>query len=59
LSARITTLADAVGAIPDGASVAVTKFNPMEAARELIRQRRVGLHLIGVPTASFAVDLLI
>ena len=59
MSARFTTLADAMDAIPDGASVAVTKFNPMEAVRELIRQRRVGLHLIGVPTASFAVDLLI
>jgi glutaconate CoA-transferase, subunit A len=55
----MTTLADAMGAIPDGASVAVTKFNPMEAVRELIRQQRTGLHVIGVPTAGFAVDLLI
>ena len=59
MSARMTTLADAMGAIPDGASVAVTKFNPMEAVRELIRQQRTGLHVIGVPTAGFAVDFLI
>ncbi len=59
MSTIFISLADAVGAIPDGASLAVTKFNPMAAVRELIRQRRKNLHLIGVPTAGFAVDLLV
>ena len=37
-----------MGAIPDGASVSVTKFNPMEEIHELIRQCRVGeLHALG------------
>jgi hypothetical protein len=48
LSAPFTALSDAMGAIPDGASVSVTKFNPMEAIHELTRQCRVGeLHAIG------------
>jgi glutaconate CoA-transferase subunit A len=53
------TLAEAVALIEDGASLAITKFNPMAGVRELVRQRRTGLRLIGVPTAGFAVDLLI
>lgn len=52
-------LGEAIALIADGASLAVTKFNPMAGVRELIRQGRSGLHLIGVPTAGFAVDLLI
>ena len=59
LTGIFTSLADAIGAIPDGASLAVTKFNPMAAIREWIRQRRKNLHLIGVPTAGVAVDLLV
>jgi glutaconate CoA-transferase, subunit A len=54
-----TSLADAAGIVRDGASVAVTKFNPMAAVRELVRQGRKDLRLIGVPTAGFAVDLLV
>jgi len=54
-----STLDEAVRRVPDGASLALTKFNPMAAVCELVRQRRTGLHLIGVPTASFGVDLLI
>ncbi len=54
-----TNLSEAIATIPDGASVAFTKFNPMAAARELVRQHCRNLHVIGVPTASFAVDLLV
>ncbi len=59
MSFNFATLPDAIGAIPDGATLALTKFNPMEAVREIIRQRRRNLHLVGVPTAGFGVDLLV
>lgn len=59
MGAPFTTLEAAVSSLSDGASVAVTKFNPMALAREIIRQGRRGLHLIGVPTAGLAVDLLV
>lgn len=47
--------------IPDGAKVAIYKGQgaPMDAIRALVRRRVRGLHLVTVPTAGIAADLLI
>ncbi len=55
--------ADALAAlVPDGAKVAITKNNsgvPAELARALVRRGARDLHLVCVPTAGYAADLLI
>jgi len=59
---RITTLAEAVATIPDGALVTFGGFDlnraPMALARELIRQGRRGLRLVSPPN-PLPLDLLV
>lgn len=56
---RPITAAEAVMAIPDGASVALGRPAAMELVEELVRQGRRRLHLVGVPTGGHAVERLI
>ena len=51
--------ADAAGRIPDRASVAMGRPPALGLIRELIRQGRRDLDLVGVPTGDIAVELLI
>lgn len=58
---KVTTLAEAIGRIPDGASIAIggNTFHraPGAALHELVRQRKTGLTLIKT-AGSYDVDLL-
>jgi len=56
---ELITVADAISAIPDGASVALGRPEAMVMVEELIRQGRRDLHLVGVPTGGHAVERLI
>jgi glutaconate CoA-transferase, subunit A len=51
--------ADAAAMIPDGASVAFGRPPALGLVRELIRQGRRDLDLVGVPTGDIAIELLI
>jgi glutaconate CoA-transferase subunit A len=51
--------AAAAGRIPDGASVAIGRPPALGLVRELIRQGRRDLDLVGVPTGDIAVELLV
>lgn len=53
------SLTQAVAAIPDGASVALGRPAAMALVREVVRQGKRDLHLIGVPTGGLAIELLI
>jgi glutaconate CoA-transferase subunit A len=57
--ASTTSLTEAVAAIPDGASVALGRPGAMALVREVVRQGKRDLHLIGVPTGGLAIELLI
>src|SRR5215472_16774061 len=59
MTIKLLTAAEAVAAIPDGASVALGPPDAMALVEELIRQGRRDLHLVGVPTGGLAVDKLI
>ena len=52
-------LATAVASIADGSRVAISKIEPMDAARALALSGRRDLALVAVPTAGFAADLLV
>jgi glutaconate CoA-transferase subunit A len=54
-----TGLGDAIAVIPDGASVALGRPGAMALVREVVRQGKRDLHLIGVPTGGLAIDTLI
>jgi glutaconate CoA-transferase subunit A len=56
---ELVTPADAAGRIPDGASVALGRPPALGLVRELIRQGRRDLDLVGVPTGDIAVELLV
>ena len=56
---ELITVAEAVSAVPDGASVALGRPDAIAMVEELIRQRRRDLHLVGVPTGGRAVEMLI
>jgi glutaconate CoA-transferase subunit A len=51
--------ADAVAMIPDGSAVAFGRPPALGLVRELIRQGRRNLDLVGVPTGGIAIELLI
>jgi glutaconate CoA-transferase subunit A len=59
---RVTTLADAVAAIPDGSLLTFGGFDlnraPMALVREIVRQGRRGLHLVSPPN-PLPLDLLV
>jgi glutaconate CoA-transferase subunit A len=59
---RITTLGEAVAAIPDGSLVTFGGFDlnraPMALVREMVRQRRRGLRLVSPPN-PLPLDLLV
>ena len=59
---RVTTLRDAVAAIPDGSLLAFGGFDlnraPMALAREIVRQGRRGLRLVSPPN-PLPLDLLV
>jgi len=59
MTIELTTVAEAVAAIPDGASVALGRPDAIGLVEELIRQGRRNLHLVGVPTGGRAVEMLI
>lgn len=54
-----TSLTEAIAEIPDGASVALGRPGAMALVREVVRQGKRDLHLIGVPTGGLAIELLI
>jgi len=56
---RLMTAAEAVSVVPDGASVALGRPPATALVEELVRRRRRGLHLVGVPTGGEAVERLI
>ena len=56
---KLVAPADAVAMIPDGASVAFGRPPALGLVRELIRQGRRDLDLVGVPTGDIAIELLI
>ncbi len=58
-AASFTDIATAMALIPDGAHLAISKIEPMAAVRALVAMGRHDLHLIAVPTAGFAADLLV
>ncbi len=58
LNAGVRSLAEAVAAIPDGAKIAMGKTFPMAIVREIIRQQKRDLHLVGMPIAGLPADLL-
>ncbi len=55
----LTSLADAVAVIPDGASIALGRPAATALVQELIAQGRRHLRLIGVPTGGHAVEALV
>jgi glutaconate CoA-transferase subunit A len=60
--ANLQSLEDLVAGIEDGMSIAIPKDDsgvPMEMTRALIRRGVKDLHIIGVPVAGIAADLLI
>ena len=57
--ASTTSLTEAIAAIPDGASVALGRPGAMALVREVVRQGKRDLHLVGVPTGGLAIELLI
>ncbi len=59
MEAPFTDLKSAAARVPDGALVALGRPSPMALVRELIRQGRRGLRLVGVPTGALGVELLI
>ena len=59
MAVKLLTAAQAVAAIPDGASLALGRPDAMVLVEELIRQGRRDLHLVGVPTGGRAVERLI
>jgi len=59
MTIELVTAAEAVAAIPDGASVALGRPDAMGLVEELIRQGRRDLRLVGVPTGGLAVEKLI
>lgn len=56
---KLVAAADAAALIPDGASVALGRPPALGLVRELIRQGRRDLNLVGVPTGDIAIELLI
>jgi len=56
---KLVDAADAAALIPDGASVALGRPPALGLVRELIRQGRRDLDLVGVPTGDIAIELLI
>ena len=56
---ELLALPDAVARIPDGATVALGRPPALGLVRELIRQGRRDLDLVGVPTGDIAIELLI
>jgi len=56
---KLVAAADAAALIPDGASVALGRPPALGLVRELIRQGRRDLDLVGVPTGDIAIELLI
>jgi glutaconate CoA-transferase, subunit A len=59
MSVQPVSAAEAVAAVPDGASVALGRPAAGALVDELIRQGRRDLHLVGVPTGGEAVERLI
>lgn len=59
MNLELVEAATAVAAIPDGASVAIGRPDPLSLVAELIRLGRRNLHLVGVPTGGHAVEMLI
>lgn len=59
MPADLATAATAVAAIPDGASVAIGRPPALALVGEVIRQRKRGLRLVGVPTGDLAVEMLV
>lgn len=59
LSPLFRPLSELLAAVEDGATLAVTKFNPVAALLGLVAAERRNLHVIGVPTAGFGADLLV
>lgn len=60
-AARITTLEEAVAAIPSGSQVVIggaMVMSPMAAVRELIRQGKKDLDLVCSPIGGINVDML-
>jgi glutaconate CoA-transferase subunit A len=57
--APTTSLTEAIATIPDAASVALGRPGAMALVREVVRQGKRDLHLIGVPTGGLAIELLI
>lgn len=59
----VTSAADVVARVPDGATVAIGGFvtanHPMPLVRELIRQGRRDLTIVGSATAGLEIDLLL
>lgn len=58
LNETVHSLSEAVETIPDGAKIAMGKTFPMAIVREIIRQQKRNLHLIGMPIAGLPADLL-
>ena len=59
---KLTTLAEAVARVPNGASIAVSgesDMAPMAIVREILRQGKRDLSFIGVPGAGFAAEVLL
>jgi glutaconate CoA-transferase subunit A len=58
---KLTSLAEAIGMVPDGATVAIqnmaTQSAPMAAVRELIRQGRTGLEVVAL-VGGIPIDLM-
>lgn len=61
MSGTVVENADAlVAGVPDGAKIAIFKDHvPMDAVRALVRRGVRDLHVVTVPTAGLAVDMLI
>ena len=58
---KLTSLAEAIGMVPDGATVAIqnmaTQSAPMASVRELIRQGRTGLEVVAL-VGGIPIDLM-
>lgn len=59
---KVVSLSEAAALIPDGVTLGTVggvDCAPVALFKELIRQRRTGLHAIHVPSGGWAADLLI
>ena len=58
---KLTSIREAIGMVPDGATVAIqnmaTQSAPMAAVRELIRQGRTGLEVVAL-VGGIPIDLM-